>query len=93
MEPAEVMEETKEWIPPAAAAFREVLEEGFVIDMANTAADNYATAREIINHVKAAGLNLSDTKIGQEMGKLGLEKIQKKIDGRNVKIYTGIKSI
>ncbi len=92
VEPAEVMEETKEWVPPAAAAFREVLEEGFVIDMTNTAADNYATAREIINHIKAAGLNLSDTKIGQEMGKLGLEKTAKKIAGKTVKVYAGLKS-
>lgn len=93
VEPAEVLEETKEWVPPEAAKFREVLEEGFVIDMTSTAADNYATSREIIDHIKAAGLNLSDTKIGIEMGKLGLEKIQKKIEGRNVKIYIGIKSV
>jgi hypothetical protein len=74
------------------AAFREVLEEGFVIDMTNTAADNYATAREIINHIKAAGLNLSDTKIGQEMGKLGFTKADKKIAGKTVKVYAGLKS-
>lgn len=92
-EPPEVLEETKEWVQPEAAAFREVLEEAFVIDMTSTVADNYATAREIINHIKGAGLNLSDTKIGLELGKLGLIKIQKKISGRNIKVYNGIKSL
>ncbi len=62
-----------------------------MIDMTNTAADNYATAREIINHIKAAGMNLSDTKIGQELVKLGFTKADKKITGKTMRVWNGLK--
>lgn len=90
-EPEEVKEETKAWIPPEAAKFREALEEAFVIDLADTSDDNYAPSRDIITHIKSCGLNISDTKIGVELGKLGLQKCQKKIGGKNIKIWVGLR--
>jgi hypothetical protein len=36
-------------------------------------------------------MNMSDTKIGRELGKLGLVKIDKKIDGKTIRVWNGIK--
>jgi hypothetical protein len=90
-EPMEVKEETKEWIPPEATKFREVLEEAFVIDPSDKSPENYVPARDIITYIKAAGLNLSDTKIGRELSMLGLEKCVKNINGKATKSWKGIK--
>jgi len=87
-EPAEVMEETKEWVPSESCAFREILEERYVIDLAG---DGYVASREIIDFLKERNLNLSDTKIGRELDKLGLVKDVKKIDGKATKIWTGLR--
>lgn len=67
--------------------FREILEKKFVINISSTAENNYATARDIIEHIKTAGLHLSDKKIGIELGELGLTKIVKNISGKTIRVW------
>jgi hypothetical protein len=90
-EPGEVCEETKEWIPSGSGEFREALEERFVINVSDSSEDNWTSSKDIIGYVKERGMNMSDTKIGRELGKLGLVKIDKKIDSKTIKIWRGIK--
>ena len=90
-EPAEVVEETNEWIPVDCNKFREVLEEEFVLNVGDSAEDNFVAAKDIIAYVRSQDLNMSDTKIGRELGKLGLTKSDKKIDGKSLRVWVGIK--
>ena len=90
-EPEEVLEETKEWVSTDSIQIKTALEERFVIDLTDTSADNYVSSRDIIAHLKTMNLNLSDQKIGRELGKIGLIKDDKKIQGKTLKIWKGIK--
>lgn len=90
-EPAEVCEETREWVPSGSTAFRSVLEEHFVINVEDKSDDNFTAAREIITFVKEQGLNMSDNKIGRELAKLGLTKDDKRVDGKTIRVWKGIK--
>lgn len=90
VEPPEVCEETREWIPSSSAEFRTILEENFVINISDTTEDNYVCSRDIIAFVKERGLNMSDTKVGRELNKIGLTKVDKKVDGKTVKVWKGI---
>jgi hypothetical protein len=67
------------------------LEETYVIDPANTSEDNWTGAREICDYIKEKGLNYSDTKVGRELTKLGLEKTVKKVSGKTIKVWVGIR--
>lgn len=90
-EPSEVCEETREWIPSGSAEFRNVLEERFVIDLTNESEDNFTSARDIIDYIKEKGMNMSDTKIGRELGKIGLIKTVKNINNKSTNIWKGIR--
>jgi hypothetical protein len=90
-EPAEVVEETKEWIPQDLNKFREVLEEEFVLNPGDNSNDNFVAAKDIIAYIKGKSLNMSDTKIGRELGKLGLKSSTKKIGGKTLRVWDGIK--
>ena len=90
-EPAEVVEETNEWIPVDCNKFREVLEEEFVLNVGDGAEDNFVAAKDIIAYVRSQDMNMSDTKIGRELGKLGLERTIKKVSGKAVGVWKGIK--
>jgi phage/plasmid-associated DNA primase len=90
-EPGEVCEETKEWIPSGSGEFREALEERFVINVGDTSEDNWTSSKDIIGYVKERGMNMSDTKIGRELGKLGLVKDAKKMDGKKVNVWKGLR--
>ena len=92
-EPAEVVEETNEWVPVDGNKFREVLEEEFVLNAADTGEGNFVAAKDIIAYVRGQNLNMSDTKIGRELGKLGLTKSDKKISGKCMTIWKGIKQM
>ncbi len=85
------MEETNEWIPVDCNKFREVLEEEFVLNVGDAAEDNFVAAKDIIAYVRSQDLNMSDTKIGRELGKLGLTKSDKKIDGKSLRVWVGMK--
>jgi arginine repressor len=68
-----------------------LIEENYVINLADDSADNYVASKDIIAFIKERGLNMSDTKIGRELGKLGLVKEDKKVDGKTIKIWRGVK--
>jgi hypothetical protein len=91
-EPAEVVEETNEWIPVDGNKFREVLEEEFVLNPLDSSEGNFVAAKDIIAYVRSQELNMSDTKIGRELGKLGLVRTIKKVSGKCVTIWKGIKN-
>lgn len=91
VEPVEVCEETREWIPSGSAEFRGLIEENYVINLTDDSADNYVTSRNVIEYVKSCGLNMSDTKIGRELGKLGLLKDVKTINGKSTNVWKGLK--
>jgi hypothetical protein len=65
-----------------------LLEGGRLIDLAS---DGFITAREISEYVKGQNVNMSDTKIGRELSKLGLTKDVKKIGGKATNIWKGIR--
>ena len=90
-EPAEVVEETNEWVPVDGNKFREVLEEEFVLNPSCSEEGNFVAAKDIIAYARSQNLNMSDTKIGRELGKLGLAKSDKKIDGKSLRVWVGIK--
>lgn len=54
--------------------------------------DDYVAARDIIYLFKQNGLDLSDTKIGRELSALNLMRGDKKIDGKCVRIWRGLKA-
>jgi hypothetical protein len=86
-EPTEVLEETQEWIPSESGKFREVLEEMYAI---NVAGDGFVTSRELAEFFKGRNMNMSDTKVGRELAKIGLVKSDKKIGGKTTKVWSGI---
>ena len=90
-EPVEVCEETREWIPSGSAEFRGLIEENYVINLADDSPDNYVASRIVIEYIKSRGLNMSDTKIGRELGKLGLLKDVKTINGKSTNVWKGLK--
>lgn len=90
-EPDEVIEETKEWIPNDVVLFKTALEERFTIDLTDMSVDNFVQSRDIIEHLKTMNLNLSDQKIGRELSKLGLTKDDKRMNGKTIKVWKGIK--
>ncbi len=92
-EPVEVVEETNEWMPLDGNKFREVLEEEFVLNPSCSEEGNFVAAKDIIAYVRSQDLNMSDTKIGRELGKLGLERTIKKVGGKAVTIWKGIKKM
>jgi hypothetical protein len=88
VEPTEVQKETKEWIPNDVENFREVIEERFTLTGCDT---DYVAAKDIIGHVKGAGMNLSDTKIGRLLGQMNLVRDDKWISGKTVRVWKGVK--
>lgn len=76
-------------LPFTVIQFRTALEERFTIDLTDTSA--CVPCRDIITHLKTMNMNLSDTKIGRELSKLGLTKSDKKINGKSVRVWNGIK--
>ncbi len=73
-----------------ASSIRQVLEEEFEF-VKESGETDWVAARDIISVVKAAGINLSDTKIGRELTKLGLIKDDKKIKGKTQRVWIGIR--
>jgi len=51
----------------------------------------YVTSRDVINFIREQGVNMSDTKIGREMTKLGYVRKDVKIDRKTVKVWIGLK--
>jgi hypothetical protein len=92
-EPAEVLEETKEWVPAESTKFKDLLEQSFTIDVSDFSDLNFTSSRDIISYVKGQNLNWSDQKIGRELAKLELIKDVKKIDRKSVNIWKGIKML
>jgi len=86
-----VCEETREWIPSGSTEFRTALEENFVINLADASEENYTSSKDIITFLKERGMNMSDTKIGRELAKLGLVKEDKKVEGKTIRIWKGIR--
>lgn len=76
--------------PPSV---RDILEEKYVINLENKDRNNYCTSRELIDYIRGAHSyysDLSDTKIGIELRKLGFQRIMKKLNKKCVKIWLGI---
>jgi len=87
-EPAEVIEETNEYVPLEEDIIKTHLEDKYEITHKS---EDSVSARELINYLQEKRLNISDHKIGRELKKLGLLCICKTINTKSVKIYTGIK--
>jgi hypothetical protein len=90
-EPIDVIEETKEWVPCETMVLRDMLEENYTIDVADTSDNNFTPSRDIIAYLKTIDVNLSDTKIGRELTKIGLIKRDKRMGGKTIKVWRGIK--
>jgi hypothetical protein len=88
--PAVVEKETEAYIPVEASSIRQILEEEFEF-VKEPGETDWVAARDIISVVKAAGINLSVTKIGMELKKLGLNNIDKKVKGKTIKVWIGLR--
>ena len=55
--------------------------------------EHFERFSNISQFLKSKGIKDSDTKIGRELKKLGLEKEYKKMSGSSVMIYKGIRRI
>jgi len=78
----------EEWIETGTSV-RSLLEQGFEITKVES---DYVTGTTIRAFLKEKGCKYSDTKIGREIRKItGFDKDQKKIDGKNTKVYFGLK--
>ncbi|NBW79655.1 MAG: hypothetical protein EBZ69_05420 [Alphaproteobacteria bacterium] len=88
--PVEVNETTDAYIPPAAAGMLNKLEEaGLMLG----SADDWMPSREVLSALKAAGLAISDAKIGRELKKMGCSPGDKKVGGRTISVWKGIKQL
>ena len=85
------MEETKEWVPPETNRLKEILQEAYVINITDLSGDNWTSSQELLGYIKEKGLNYSDTKIGRELTKLGLTRESKKVDGKTLRVWWGIR--
>lgn len=87
-EPIDVIEETAENVIVEEKEMKKILEEEYEFT-ANE--DDCVPSRELINYLKRNGVNMSDTKIGRELRNLGLKNKDKKVEGKTMVVYVGIK--
>jgi hypothetical protein len=87
--PAPVKAEIDELFVVDDEQIRDVLEEKYTFAVGDEEA--FVPARDIINHITASGLRLSDTKIGKELARLGFRKGDKKIEGKKYRVWFGLK--
>jgi hypothetical protein len=88
--PDSVKAATDEYVPVESNSLKQLLEEEY--ELAPEMGENdWLPARQIINYLKGTGLALSDTKIGRELSKMGLSRDTKRVAGKVVKIWKGIR--
>ena len=87
-DPIAVKEETAENAVSDEINLKSILNEEYEITGSE---DDYVTSREIIEFIHSRRIMLSDAKIGRELRSIGLNKKDKKIDGKAIKVYVGLK--
>ena len=86
--PDSVVKAAAEWVETGTSV-RSLLEQEYQITKLET---DYVISTSIRSYLKEKGCKDSDTKIGREIRKLtGIDKDQKKIDGKNTKVYFGLR--
>lgn len=77
--------------------FHEALNDTYEINVDDKGNDNFTTARDLITYIrgkicmKTNGSVVSDTKIGRELAKMGLNSHVKKVNGAPTRVWLGIK--
>ena len=88
--PESVKAATDEYVPVESNSLKQLLEEEY--ELAPEMGENdWLPARQIIIYLKGAGMTLSDTKIGRELSKMGLSKADRKVNGKTVRVWRGIR--
>ena len=94
--PDEVQEEKDDLIVVEDVQLKAILEEQYEFISQNDPTYNeendYVSSRQIIAFIKEQGINMSETKIGRELKKLGLKKHNKKVNGKTTLVYYGLKN-
>ena len=94
--PDEVKEEKDDLIVVEDVQLKTILEEEYEFISQNDPTYNedndYVSSRQIIAFIKEQGINMSETKIGRELKKLGLKKHNKKLNGKTTLVYLGLKN-
>jgi hypothetical protein len=91
--PESVMAEVREVLPLDEVNLKGLIEERYekVTQDYKYEGNEYVTSRDVINFVREQGVNMSDTKVGKEMTKLGYVRKDVKIDRKTVKVWIGLK--
>ena len=86
--PEEVIKATKEWTQAD-----DVVEKLNGLFEISENPDDFVSAPRLKTAVTQLGLDISDTKMGRTMTKLGFKSIQKKVGGRKMVVYMGVKLV
>lgn len=88
--PDSIKAATDEYVPVESNSLKQLLEEEY--ELAPEMGENdWLPARQIITYLKGTGLALSDAKIGRELSKMGLSRDMKRVDGKAIRVWRGIR--
>lgn len=90
--PQELIQESDELFVVEDDKLKQHLEERFeFVPTEPRTEENYVRFSVLREYINEANIKMSDTKIGRELKKLGLIKVDKKVDKRTVTVYYGLK--
>jgi hypothetical protein len=88
--PKDVLNESDELIIIEDVKLKTLLEEKYEF-VSTDEKDGWVAVRDIITYLQENGVKMSDTKIGRELKKIGLKKVDKKVNKKTVTVYFGLK--
>lgn len=91
--PPEVVAEINEHLVVEDIKIKELLEAKyqFVPTDEEVPSINCVTSREVISYLNEEGFKLSDVKVAKELKKIGLVQSRKKMDGRTIVVWNGLR--
>jgi hypothetical protein len=88
--PLSVIQETNEFVPVEDSSLRSYLAEEFEL-VEITGDDDWVSAKILQDYIAKGNFNMSAAKVGREFRKLGLTPHTKKVAGRAMKVWRGIR--
>jgi cell division GTPase FtsZ len=84
-----VIIETDETFVVEDVQIKAMLQEQY--EFVSSEGEDYVRFSDISSYVKEKGIRLSDNKLGRELKKIGLKKMDKRVDGKTFTVYYGLK--
>lgn len=88
--PEEVLAESDELLVVEDVKLKTILEAQYEF-VSTEDEEAYVSFSELSRYIRAEGIQMSDTKIGRELKKLGLKKKDKKVEKKTLTVYFGLK--